>query len=75
MSDLERIEEKLDMLITGTVPVRSKRLLSVKETADYLGRNEDWVRRYLQKKVTPVRDGELRFDIKDLDKYIEESKR
>ncbi len=51
------------------------RLMSVKKTAVYLNRSEEWVRRYFTKKVKPIRDGELRFDIKDVDQYIENLKR
>jgi len=75
MSDLERIEAKLDAVLNRQMPGNGVRLKSVKETAEYLGRSEEWVRRYLPNKVVPVRDGELRFDIKDLDRYIEELKR
>jgi predicted transcriptional regulator len=55
--------------------VLDERLWSVARTAKYLGRSEEWVRRYFTKKVKPIRDGELRFDIKDVDQYIENLKR
>lgn len=61
--------------IKPMVITENKLLLTVKETAELLGRTEDYVRRTLTKTVKPVRDGEIRFDKRDLLEYIDRMKR
>jgi excisionase family DNA binding protein len=55
---------------------RRRRLLTLDQAAEYLGTSEDTVERLVaEKKVNPVRvDRRLRFDVRDLDRLIEESK-
>jgi excisionase family DNA binding protein len=53
-----------------------RRLLDIERTAEYLGMSEDSVYRLVsERKLKPVRfDRRPRFDIRDLDKLIEEAK-
>jgi hypothetical protein len=69
----DRIVTALDSMATPRHA--AVRLLTVKQTAAYLSRTEDWVRRHLTRRIPPVNDGELRFDIADLDHYIATNKR
>lgn len=68
--------ERLTQALDSMAPPRHAhvRLLSVRETAAYLSRSQDWVRRRLTRKIPAVMDGDLRFDIRDLDAYIENAK-
>jgi excisionase family DNA binding protein len=55
-----------------------KRLLTLEHAAEYLGMSDDTVERLVASgRLVPVRglDRRIRFDIRDLDRLIEESKR
>jgi excisionase family DNA binding protein len=57
---------------------KPKRLLTTEDAADYLGFTEDAIRHMVAANALPVvRIGErsIRFDITDLNKFIEERKR
>lgn len=69
---LDRIVDALEGM--AQTPRHASRLLTVRQTATYLGRSEDWVRRTLTRKIPAVMDGEIRFDIADLDHYITSNK-
>ena len=53
-----------------------RRLLDMEQAAEYLGMSDDGVQRLIaEKRLIPARlDRRLRFDIRDLDQLIEESK-
>ncbi len=53
-----------------------RRILDMEETCEYLGCSEDTIYRLIaEKKLTPVRiDRRIRFDIRELDKLIEDAK-
>jgi len=53
-----------------------KRWLTSDETANHIGRSRDYVVRVLAKKIPASQDGgDLRFDIHDIDTYMEKNKR
>jgi len=56
---------------------QSSRLLTVSEAADYLGFNERHLRRMVnERRITHVKDVKLlRFDVRDLDAWIEAHRR
>lgn len=59
-------------------PLRSKRLFTLKEAAEYLGRSEWGMRDLMWKRKIPVvkepEDRKVYFDIYDLESYIEKNK-
>lgn len=57
-------------------PTDSRRLLNVKEAAEYLGRTNAAIRQLIYKKTLPVVrfDRAVRIDVRDLDRLIEENR-
>lgn len=55
-------------------PSTGRRLLTVKEAAEYLGRTEAAVRQLIHKRIIPVVrfDRAIRIDVRDLDRLIQE---
>jgi excisionase family DNA binding protein len=53
-----------------------RRLLTVKQAAEYLGRTEAAVRQLIHKRIIPVirMDRAIRIDIRDIDRLIEENR-
>ncbi len=51
----------------------SRRLLDIQQAADHLGRNVSFVRRLVSRREVPhfKIGGALRFDIRDLDRFLE----
>jgi len=67
LSEIQEQEEQ-------SKPVSSKRLLTVAEAAEYMGRTENAMRQLIHKKLIPVvRFGRnIRIDIRDLEAIIAE---
>ena len=57
--------------------ISAQRLLTISEAADYLGFNERHLRRLVnERRITHVKDVKLlRFDVRDLDSWIEAHRR
>ena len=54
----------------------ARRLLTVQQAAEYLGRTEAAVRQLIHKRIVPVVrfDRNVRIDVRDLDRLIEENR-
>jgi predicted DNA-binding transcriptional regulator AlpA len=56
-----------------------KRLLNIKELAHYIGKRPQTIRNEIARGIFPIPHiklrGALRFDIRDIDNYIEKNKR
>jgi excisionase family DNA binding protein len=67
-----RLERRLDQRIPATVP--AKRLFTVSEAAEYLGRSENAVKLLIHRGKLPVTriDSKSQIDKKALDKLIDE---
>jgi excisionase family DNA binding protein len=73
----EIAEELIRRGVGSAKPAIQKRILTLKEAAEYLGRSESGIRHLVSKGVlTSVEfDAKICFDIRDLDRAIEASKR
>jgi excisionase family DNA binding protein len=73
----EIAEELIRRGVGSSKPVIQKRILTLKEAAEYLGRSESGIRHLVSKGIlTSVEfDAKICFDIRDLDRAIEEAKR
>lgn len=73
----EIAEELIRRGVGSSKPVIQKRILTLKEAAEYLGRSESGIRHLVSKGVlsSVEFDAKICFDIRDLDRAIEMSKR
>jgi excisionase family DNA binding protein len=73
----EAVQEGIRAERSQTGAVGTRRLLTVEQAAEYIGRTEQAMYQLIsQKKIPVVRtDRRVMIDVKDLDKWIDENKR
>jgi excisionase family DNA binding protein len=71
----DRVAVRLSQIV-GAAAVRTHRLLSVEEAAEYLGRSTEAIRHMISAgKLPTVRgDRRIQIDVRDLDHWIESNK-